>query len=236
MPPNAEPFEERGYFGILKISEARLTMVILLLLGVAACFLPWVSAEVVILGVTDQSTTNSGYEYIVPLGASYTAPLAVLAVIGFAILAYSLTLDESDSRGERRIRMLGVIAGILVQVGAMAAFVYTLTQAAAEPAGGTSYSVEVTSRYGMLFEGLFGFLIMIGALGFLVKALKALGILTVLIGLMFTAMAVYGMGQDNAVYLLNDEVSNAQEFLLIGVAGLLLGIAVAYVSFVKMSD
>lgn len=190
----------------------------------------------VVDGVADQSITNFGYDYIVPLGARYAAPVAILAVVGFAILAYSFALNESRSRERRRIRMLGIIAGIMVQVAVIAAFVYTTTEAAAAPEGSTSYSVVVSSRYGMLCTGLFGFLIMMAALEYLVTTLKIMGVSSILGGLAFTVMAAYGMGKGDVVYHLNERISSAEEFLFIGAAALVLGIAVAYVSFTRMSD
>jgi len=99
------------------MSRGQIVLAILLLLSIVSCFLPWLTAKVII-GEEDRSTTNYGYDYIVPLGARYSAPVAILGVIGFILSAYSFKAIE-------RVRMLNVIAGILILVGAIAAFAYT---------------------------------------------------------------------------------------------------------------
>jgi len=124
-------------------------LAILLLLSIVSCFLPWLTAKVII-GEEDRSTTNYGYDYIVPLGARYSALVAILGVIGFILSAYSFKAVE-------KVRTLNVVAGILILVGAIAAFAYTTSAAA----GGFNYSINVWAEYGMGLEALFGFLMLI---------------------------------------------------------------------------
>jgi len=109
------------------MEKAQTILAILLVLSIVSCFLPWITAKVTIDG-EDRSTTNYGYEYIVPLGARYTAPVAILGVLGFILSAYSF-------KATQRIRMLNVIAGILILIGAIAAFAYTFSAAIAEATG-----------------------------------------------------------------------------------------------------
>jgi len=133
-------------------------LVILLLLSIISCFLPWITAKVII-GGEDRSTTNYGNQYIIPLGARYTVPVAILSVIGFILLAYSF-------KATQRIHMLRVIAGILILIGAIAAFAYTFSAAIAEATGALRYSISVWPEYGMGLEALFGLLMLIvGAWG-----------------------------------------------------------------------
>jgi hypothetical protein len=135
------------------VSIAQLLVIVLLALSIVACLLPWVTANV---RTEEQniSTTNYGYEYIAPLGAKYAAPVAILNVIGFLLVVYSFKATE-------RTRMLNVIGGVLVLVGAVAAFYYTSMSALADVRGSLNYSVSVGGRYGMGLEVLFGILIII---------------------------------------------------------------------------
>jgi len=137
----------------MNMSKGQIVLAILLLLSIISCFLPWLTAKVVI-GEEDRSTTNYGYDYIIPLGARYSAPVAILGVIGFILSAYSFKAVE-------RVRMLNVIAGVLILVGAIAAFAYTTSAAMAEATGSLSYSINVWAEYGMGLEALFGFLMII---------------------------------------------------------------------------
>jgi hypothetical protein len=135
------------------VRKAQMMVVTLLALSVVACFLPWMTANV---ETEDQniSTTNSGYEYIVPLGAKYTAPVAILSVIGFVLIAYSfMAIDKA--------RMLIVLGSILVLVGAVAAYIYTSSAAMSDTSGSLSYSVLVEGRYGLGLEVLFGILTLV---------------------------------------------------------------------------
>lgn len=135
------------------MEKTQIILAILLVLSVISCFLPWMTADVTI-GGQDRSSTNYGYEYIVPLGTRYTAPVAILSVLGFVLSAYSF-------RATQRIRMLNVIAGILILVGVIGAFAYTFSAAIAEATGSFNYSVNVFGEYGMGLEALFGFLMLI---------------------------------------------------------------------------
>jgi hypothetical protein len=135
------------------MEKTQTILAILLVLSIVSCFLPWITANVRI-GGEDRSSTNYGYEYIVPLGTRYTAPVAILSVLGFILSAYSF-------KATQRIRMLNVIAGILILVGAIAAFAYTFSAAIAEATGSLNYSVNVLGEYGMGLEALFGFLMLI---------------------------------------------------------------------------
>lgn len=54
-----------------------------------------------------------------------------------------------------------VIAGVLILVGAIAAFAYTTSAAMAEATGSFNYSINVWAEYGMGLEALFGFLMII---------------------------------------------------------------------------
>lgn len=133
--------------------KGQIVVVIFLVLSIVACFLPWVTANV----ETDDlniSTTNSGYEYVVPLGAEYTAPVAILSVIGFVLIAYSFKATDTA-------RMFIVLGGILILVGAVAAFMYTSSAAMSDSSGSLSYSVSVEGRYGMGLEVLLGTLALI---------------------------------------------------------------------------
>ena len=138
------------------VSKAQILVIVLLALSIVACLLPWVTANV---NTEEQniSTTNRGYEYIAPLGAKYTAPVAILSVIGFLLIAYSLMATD-------RAKMLIVLGGILILVGAAAAFAYTTSVAMSDTSGSLSYSVSVDGRYGMGLEVVLGILtIIVGA-------------------------------------------------------------------------
>ena len=135
------------------MTKGQIVLAILLLLSIVSCFLPWLSADVRIDG-EETSTTNYGYDYIIPLGAPYTTPVAILSVIGFVLSAYSFKATE-------RIKKLNVVAGILILIGAIAAFAYSSNAAFAEASGSLSYSISVLGEYGMGLEALFGFLMII---------------------------------------------------------------------------
>jgi len=139
------------------MSKTQIILAAVLVLAIVALFLPWVSVEV---AVDSQyvSTTNYGYNYIVPRGAPYTAPLAILCVIGLILSAYSFKARD-------KIGKLNVIAGILVLVGPIAAFAYTSVTAMAEASGAVSSSVSVSGAYGMGLEILFGVLMIIFGAG-----------------------------------------------------------------------
>lgn len=109
----------------MKKSQTILT--VFLLLSIIAFFLPWLNARVLIDG-EDRSTTNYGYHYIIPLGARYTAPVAILCFIGFILSAYSL-------KETGKVRILNVLAGSLILIGAISAFFYTSSAALDEVAG-----------------------------------------------------------------------------------------------------
>ena len=138
------------------VSKAQILVIVLLALSIVACLLPWVTANVN-TEYQNTSTTNRGYEYIAPLGAKYTAPVAILSVIGFLLIAYSLMATD-------RVKMLIVLGGILILVGAAAAFIYTSSAAMSDTSGSMSYSVSVEGRYGMGLEVVLGILtIIVGA-------------------------------------------------------------------------
>jgi len=159
------------------MSKGQTVLAILLLLSIVSCFLPWITAKVRINGA-DHSTTNYGYDYIVPLGAPYTTSVSILNVLGFILSAFSfkvwqriarLSPEEKDTeqgiqetfKATRRIRRLNAIAGILILIGVIAAFIYTSDAAIAKATGSVSYSVSVSAEYGMGLEALFGFLLII---------------------------------------------------------------------------
>jgi len=132
-------------------------LAIVLVLSIVACFLPWLKMDAAILGEEQIKRDIYGYDYIVPLGAPYTAPVAILSVIGFILSAYSFKRIQ-------RIRILNVVAGILILVGVIASFGYTASVAFADvfEKGG---SFNAWGDYGMGLEALFGLLmIIIGAL------------------------------------------------------------------------
>jgi len=135
------------------VSKAQVLVMVLLALSIVACLLPWVTANV---NTEDQniSTTNRGYEYIVPLGAKYTAPVAILSAVGFLLIAYSLMATG-------RAKMLIVLGGTLILVGAAAACAYTTSAAMSDTSGSLSYSVSVEGRYGAGLEVVLGILTMI---------------------------------------------------------------------------
>lgn len=132
------------------MSKIQIILAIVLVLTIVALFLPWVEASVTV-GAVEHSTTNYGYNYIVPGGALYAAPVGILCVIGFILSAYSF-------KARNKIRKLNIIAGILILVGVIAAFVYTTSAAMSEP--GAS-SVSVSGAYGMGLEVLFAILVII---------------------------------------------------------------------------
>lgn len=140
-------------FKIPSLSITTLALGTLLVLSVISCFLPWMSASVTV-GDQNTSTTNYGYDYIAPLDATYASPVAILSVIGFVLVAYSF-------RATDRIKMLIVLGGILISIGAIAAFINTSSAAIADTSGSLNYSVNVEGRYGMGLEVLFGILITI---------------------------------------------------------------------------
>ena len=133
------------------MSKTQIILAIVLVLTIVALFLPWVTAEVAI-DSEYVSTINHGYNYIVPGGAPYAAPMAILCVIGFILSAYSF-------KATNKIRKLNVIAGILIFIGPIAAFAYTTIAAMAAASGGGS--VSVSGAYGMGLEILFGILMII---------------------------------------------------------------------------
>ncbi len=135
------------------MSKTQIILAIVLVLTIVALFLPWVKAEVAI-GSEYVSTINHGYNYIVPGGAPYAAPMAILCVIGFILSAYSF-------KATNKIRKLNVIAGILIFIGPIAAFAYTSGAAMAEASGAVSASISVSGAYGMGLEILFGILMII---------------------------------------------------------------------------
>lgn len=136
------------------MSKTQIILAIVLVLTIVALFLPWVTAEVAI-DSEYVSTTNYGYNYIVPGGAPYAAPMAILCVIGFILSAYSF-------KATNKIRKLNVIAGILIFIGPIAAFAYTSGAAMAEASGAVgSASINVSGAYGMGLEILFGILMII---------------------------------------------------------------------------
>jgi hypothetical protein len=138
-----------------QMGKVHVVLAVLLVLSIASCFLPWVTANVAIDGEA-WLTTNYGYQYIIPLGAQYTAPVATLSVFGFFLSVYSY-------RMKRRTRMLNLMAGVLILIGAVAAFAYTFSSAIAQATGSStySYSVSVWGEYGMGLEALLGFLVII---------------------------------------------------------------------------
>jgi len=108
------------------------------------------------IGDEEHSTTNYGIHYIIPMGVRYTAPTAILSVIGFVLSAYSFKATES-------VRKLNIIAGVMMLLGVIAAFIYTFNAAIGEATGSSSFSVNVSAEYGMGLEILFGFLIIVVA-------------------------------------------------------------------------
>jgi len=131
-------------------------LALVLVLSIIACFLPWLKMDADITGKEPIERDIYGYDYIVPLGVPYTAPVAILNVIGFILSAYSFKWIQ-------RTKMLNVVAGILILVGAMASFGYTTSVAFADVSnkGG---SFHAWGEYGMGLEALLGFLmIIIGA-------------------------------------------------------------------------
>jgi hypothetical protein len=117
--------------------------------------MPWLTVRVSI-GGEERSTTNYGYHYMIPMGVRYAAPTAILSVIGFVLSAYSFKATES-------VRKLNIIAGAMMVVGVMAAFIYTFTAAIGEATGSSSFSVNVSAEYGMGLIILFSFLIIVVA-------------------------------------------------------------------------
>lgn len=137
------------------MSKGQIVLAILLLLSIVSCFLPWLTASVSVDG-EDRSTANYGYHYIVPMGVRYTAPVAILSIIGFVLSAYSFNATE-------KVRRLNMVAGVMILVGAIAAFAYTFSAALGEATGSLDFSVNVSADYGMGLEILTGFLMIIVA-------------------------------------------------------------------------
>jgi hypothetical protein len=142
------------------MTKGQIVLAILLLLSIVSCFLPWLTASVSVDGEDrSRSTTNYGYQYLVPMGVLYTAPVAILSIIGFVLSAYSFKATE-------KVRRLNMVAGVMILVGAIAAFAYTFTAALGEANGSLSllsFSVNVSADYGMGLELLTGFLMIIVA-------------------------------------------------------------------------
>lgn len=134
------------------MSRIQIMLIVVLVLAIVGLFLPWVGMSGTVGGL-DGSTTNYGYNYIVPGGAPYAAPLAILCVIGFILSAYSF-------KATNKIRKLNVIAGILILVGPIAAFAYSSSAAMAE-ALSVGGSIHLSGAYGMGLEVLFGILMII---------------------------------------------------------------------------
>ena len=134
------------------MSKIQIALAIVLVLSIVALFLPWLTANVVV-GGQDRSTVNHGYDYVVPR-APYSAPVAVLCVIGFTLSAYSF-------KATAKVRKLNVIGGILILAGVIAAFAYTTAAAMGQAGGGLNYSVNVSANYGMGLTILFGFLMIV---------------------------------------------------------------------------
>lgn len=134
-------------------SWGQAVLAIMLLLSVVACLLPWLTARVIIDGV-NRSSYNYGYQYIIPLGARYTAPIAIANVIGFTLSAYSFKKPQ-------KTRSLNILAGILILVGVIGSFSYTSSAILADKAGALTWSINVRPEYGMSVEALLGFLMII---------------------------------------------------------------------------
>jgi len=135
------------------MSKTQIILAVVIVLAIVALFLPWVEVEVAV-DSEYVSNTNYGYNYIVPQGAPYVAPMAILCVIGFILSAYSF-------KATNKIRKLNVIAGILIFIGPIAAFAYTSGTALTEASGAFSASISVVVAYGMGLEILFGIIMII---------------------------------------------------------------------------
>jgi len=209
------------------MGKVQIALAILLLASVVSCFLPWLWAEVTHDEV-NWSSTNYGYHYIIPLGAIHTAPVAILNVIGFILSAYSFKATE-------RSKELNLIAGILIIIGAIAAFAYTATAAMAEVAGSLRSSVHVGPEYGLGLEALFGLLIIIvGARR--MGLVRLMGILGIISGMVVSAIGLYGIMGGSVQFMIGREVSREEGgriFTIIGLTILLVGIALTYVGFKK---
>jgi fluoride ion exporter CrcB/FEX len=135
------------------MSKGQMVLAVLLLLSIVSCFLPWLTAKVTVDG-EDRSTTNQGYQYIIPLGARYTIPIAIINIVGILLSVYSFKATEN-------VRKLNIIAGILMLVGAIGAFAYTFSAALGEAGGSSNISVDVSAEYGIGLQILSGFLMII---------------------------------------------------------------------------
>jgi len=131
----------------------KMLLAFVLVLSIIVCFLPWLKMDAAITGEEPIKREIYGYDYIAPLGAPYTAPVAILNIIGFILSAYSF-------KQTKRIKMLNVVAGILILVGVAASFGYTTSVAFADVSnkGG---SFNAWGDYGMGLEALLGFLMII---------------------------------------------------------------------------
>lgn len=109
--------------------------------------------------IQDTSTTINGYEYAVLAGVKYAAPVAVLSVIGFVLIADTFWDTE-------KARMLIVFGGILILVGWVAALMYTFVTAfntamADLGSGSSSVSVSAEGQFGIGLEAICSILIII---------------------------------------------------------------------------
>lgn len=220
-----------------------------LVLSIIACFLPWLKMDAAVVGEEPIKRDIYGYDYIVPLGAPYTAPVAILNVIGFILSGYSF-------KRIRRIRMLNVLAGLLILVGVATSFGYTTSVAFAVvlDKGG---SFHAWGDYGIGLEALLGFLMIIaGALYYfrfpkpteiVVPAVivQLAGIVAILVGTVSTLWGVFGLTEllveiriKMSIYFFDgievDKVLSAQDFLIFSIVGIIVllgGIAMTYISF-----
>lgn len=140
-------------------------VIVLLLSSVAACFLPWITARNTAVweyGSVNKSTTNFGYQYIIPTGATWAAPVGVLNVAGYIISIYSL-------KATQKFRKLNVIAGLFIIIGAAAAYVSTFLAMVAEVEGHIACNIlggniVIQAEYGIILEVLSGFLMIIAGI------------------------------------------------------------------------
>ncbi|UCE29398.1 MAG: hypothetical protein JSV85_01305 [Candidatus Bathyarchaeota archaeon] len=131
--------------------RAVILLIIVLSMSVISCFLPWLRLDAAIGGEERIIRDIYGFDYVAPLGAPYTAPVAILNVVGFILSAYSF-------KQTKKIKMLNAAAGILILIGIVASFSYTTTVGSADATnrGGT---IDFGVQYGMGLEALFGLLV-----------------------------------------------------------------------------
>jgi ABC-type dipeptide/oligopeptide/nickel transport system permease component len=222
-------------------------------------FFPWIAAEVHVSG-EERSTVNSGYHYLVPLGARYSYPIAWFSVAG-SVLSTCLAFASKQkyvvdfTMGEKKKARLGkkrsitlrpirvcfsvkrkwlvLLAGMLLLLGVLVSFLYTLCMAVIETLPVVQSLNVVWAEFGVFVELLLGFLILLlafevdrgQAVGFLRNLTWGIGVLGIVIGIAGVAIWLYvALPRSFGIVVLLD----GGAYLAFGVPALVLGLVFGF--------